>query len=189
MALLSKYTPWVLILSLVAGAYHIHNERIRAQGRAEVFASQVQGLLSTVDSLTQAQAEADSIAEENISRLELTVDSLQGGETRRESSTDSTIVLIREVVPPEMESLVDSLEAEIYEERVAWDTERGALYDIIAEKDAQLEARDARFQAAEAALKAQIQALQAQPSHGWQERLVDFAAGLAIGYVGSRVAS
>lgn len=189
---------WALAIS--GGLLYIHQRdaRIRAEGEARVYLLQADSLERVSDAFRRAadlaQARADSItrkAEDRIMEAEIIVSSIQENETRIEEDTDSTVAMLRASLGEEYGSLLDSLEVEIAEERLAHERERNEYHVIITEKDAIIEslnftltARDQQIAALEQTLAARIAASNAtaRTSAGFVEKALYAIGGVAAGY-------
>lgn len=198
-----KVLGWVLAVGAIAVFIHQRDARIRAQGRAEVYLQQADSLQAVADSFKVvarlADERADSIvnfAEERIMEAEVIIASIQENEDRQQSDTDSTVSMLRAIVPDEFAPLIDSLEVEIEQERLS--AERAKVQyqaiieqqdDIIASLNVQIEAKDQQIASLEQALAARVEAAVAmeQTQTGIFEKAMYAAGGFAVGYLLNQV--
>ena len=200
MSFLLTHWKWfalgALLLSL-ATFIHERDNRIRAEGEARVYLQLADSLERAAEAFKDSVATRDSIAEAQIAEAEerameaeVIIASIQENEERVESSTDETIALLREAVADSVETLVDSLEVEVLQEREAHERERAQFVELLDQKDViiaslnqQVSDRDQRIASLEQALQARIQAGIAveRASTGFGEKILYAAGGFAVG--------
>ena len=190
---------WVVAVAAVFTFIQSRDARIRAEGRAQVYLHQADSLQAVAEAFRDSLATRDSIAEERIQsaeedllQAETIIASIQENEPRTEQETDSTLSMLLEMVDDSVASLVDSLEVNIREERVAHEMERSSFMlaldakdDIIEQLTIQVSARDQRIASLEQALAARVAAgIAAQESNtGLLEKALYAVGGFAVGYL------
>lgn len=194
---------WLLAIS--GGLLYIHQRdaRIRAEGEAKVYLQQADSMQQVADAFRTvadaADARADSVVREATNRIleaETIIGSIQENEPRAEAATDSTIALLRATISIEFGSLIDSLDVEIAEERLAHEREREQFIRIIDEQDAiivsigaALVAKDQQIEALNQTLAARIAAANAtaQAKPGIVEKALYAIGGVAVGFTISQL--